>query len=198
MVKIIEGNAAGDGATFRWEKFVVAGEAGAENGGGFAAVDNIAFDELGNLWGVTDMSTDLHNGFSTGAEPTEHDIDHGNRAVGSNLVGVFGNNWLFFIPTSGENAGEVVPFAYGPTRCEMTGPTFTSDTLIISVQHPCEDSPINDGTPASTLNRRIEMLKLNGTIFRQNRTFREAVIGRAIYLLKMVVTTILLVHHGLL
>ncbi len=170
LVKIIEGNAAGDGATFRWERFIVAGEAGAENGGGFAAVDNLAFDDLGNLWGVTDMSTDLHNGFTTGAEPAETDIDHGNRATGSNLVGVFGNNWLFFIPTIGENAGEVIPFAYGPTRCEMTGPTFTGDTLIISVQHPCEDSPINDGTPASTLNRRIEMLKLNGSTFRQNRT----------------------------
>jgi uncharacterized protein len=86
------------------------------------------------------------------------------------LVGVFGNNWLFFVPTSGENAGEVIPFAYGPPRCEMTGPTFTGDTLIISVQHPCEDSPINDGTPASTLNRRIELLRLDGSLFRQNRT----------------------------
>src|SRR4029453_9821138 len=66
----------------------------------------------------------------------------------SSFVGVFGNNWLFFVPTSGPNAGESFPFAYGPTRCEMTGPTFVGNTL----------------------NRDIEMLDLDGTLFTQNRT----------------------------
>jgi secreted PhoX family phosphatase len=49
----------------------------------------------------------------------------------------------------------------------MTGPTFVDDTLIISVQHPSEDSPIGDGT---ILSRTIEMLKLDGSLFSQTRT----------------------------
>jgi secreted PhoX family phosphatase len=82
-------------------------------------------------------------------------------------VGVFGNNWLFFIPTRGPNAGRIVPFAYGPPRCEMTGPTFIGDTLILAVQHPSEDCPFN---PQQTLSRTIEMLDLNGSLFNQTRT----------------------------
>ena len=69
-------------------------------------------------------------------------------------IGVFGNNWLFFVPTSGHHAGEVFPFAYGPTRCEMTGPTFVGNTLIISVQHPGEDCDFQ--LAPSTLKRDIE------------------------------------------
>jgi secreted PhoX family phosphatase len=116
------------------------------------------------------MTTSLHNGFTLGANPTEVDIDHGDHTKASALVGTFGNNWLFYVPVSGPDAGEVIPFAYGPPRCEMTGPTFVDDTLIISVQHPSEDSPINDGTADSLLTRKIEMLKLNGSVFTQKRT----------------------------
>ena len=125
-------------------------------GAGFANVDNLAFDRQGNIWGVTDMSTSLHNGFNIGAEGEERTIDHEATGNASTLVGVFGNNWLFYIPTSGADAGEVIPFAYGPVRCEMTGPTFAGgNTLIIAVQHSGEDVPIDDGT---TLSRSIEML----------------------------------------
>ena len=74
---------------------------------------------------------------------------------------------LFTIPLHGPNAGELIPVASGPIRSEMTGPTFVDDTLIISVQHPCEDVPVGDGT---LLSRTIEMLKLDGTIFTQTRT----------------------------
>jgi hypothetical protein len=74
---------------------------------------------------------------------------------------------LFYIPTSGPDAGEIVPFAYGPPRCELTGPTFVGDTLIISVQHPGENVPYD---PQQSLNRDIEMLNLDGTLFTQNRT----------------------------
>ena len=84
-------------------------------------------------------------------------------------MGVFGNNFLFYVPTSGPEAGTIVPFAYGPTRCEMTGPTFIGNTLIISVQHPGEDSPIGaQNTGPITYN--IEMLSLAGTLFTQTRT----------------------------
>jgi uncharacterized protein len=180
LFKITEDSPDGTGTTFRWQRFAKGGEAGAEPGSGFANVDNLAFDSQGNVWGVTDMSTDSHNGFSVGANPTQKPIDH--RVVGatatlgtdnnfnvetSSLIGVFGNNWLFFIPTSGPNAGEIVPFAYGPPRCELTGPTFIGDTLIISVQHPGENCPFN---PQTTLSRSIEMLDLNGGLFNQQRS----------------------------
>jgi len=45
-------------------------EKGAEPGDGFANVDNLAFDSQGNVWGVTDMSTEAHNGFATGVAAT--------------------------------------------------------------------------------------------------------------------------------
>lgn len=179
LFKIIEDSADGSGNTFRWEQLAKGGEAGAETGDGFANVDNLAFDNQGNIWGVTDMSTNAHNGFNVGAAGRQTNIDHtviGSVVEGttsdlnvetSALIGVFGNNWLFFIPTSGPNAGEIVPFAYGPVRCEMTGPTFVGDTLIISVQHPGEQCPYN---PQVALNRDIEMLDLDGTLFNQNRT----------------------------
>ncbi|KAB8334242.1 PhoX family phosphatase [Scytonema tolypothrichoides VB-61278] len=180
LFKIIEDSQDSTGKTFRWQRFAKGGEAGAEPGDGFANVDNLAFDSRGNIWGVTDMSTEAHNGFTTGANPEPLRIDH--RVVGANspsqddsnfnvatssLIGVFGNNWLFFIPTSGPDAGEVVPFAYGPPRCELTGPTFVGNTLIISVQHPGEEVPFS---PQQTLSREIEILNLDGTLFTQQRS----------------------------
>lgn len=180
LFKIVENSADSTGTTFRWQRFSKGGEAGAEPGDGFANVDNLTFDNQGNIWGVTDMSTGAHNGFSTGANPRPLPIDH--RVVGatstvgtdsnlnvqtSDLIGVFGNNWLFYIPVAGKHAGEVVPFAYGPPRCEMTGPTFIGDTLILAVQHPGEECPFN---PQTTLNRDIEMLNLDGSLFNQNRS----------------------------
>lgn len=180
LFKIIENSSDGTGTTFRWERLNKGGEAGTENGDGFANVDNLAFDSQGNVWGVTDMSTGAHNGFSDGANPEPLPIEH--TVVGatstsqidsdlnvqtSNLIGVFGNNWLFYVPTSGPDAGEVVPFAYGPVRCEMTGPTFVGDTLILSVQHPGENVPFNEN---GLLERSIEILNLDGdATFNQTR-----------------------------
>ena len=97
----------------------------------------------GNLWCVSDITpTNLHNGFGEGAMPAPVTIDHRQTGNVANLVGVFGNNMLFTIPLNGHDAGALLPFAYGPVRCEMTGPTFVGDQLIISVQHPSEDVPI--------------------------------------------------------
>jgi hypothetical protein len=167
LYKIIEDSADSTGLTFKWERLLQGGEDGSVEGDGFANVDNLAFDPAGNIWGVTDMSTSLHNGFNVGAAATPNSIVHNTSGNVSNLVGVFGNNFLFYVPLSGANAGKVVPFAYGPPRCEMTGPTFIKDTLILAVQHPGEDCPF---TPNRTLNRDIEMLKLDGTLFTQNRS----------------------------
>lgn len=180
LFKIIENSSDGTGTSFRWARFAKGGEIGATPGNGFANVDNLAFDHQGNIWGVTDMSTSAHNGFDVGADPDpifiEHSvlgaestsqIDSDQNVETSNLIGVFGNNWLFFIPTSGPDKGRVTPFAYGPVRCEMTGPTFVGNTLIISVQHPGEDCPFR---PQKTLKRNIEMLNLDGSaVFTQER-----------------------------
>ncbi len=181
LFKIIENSSDNTGTTFRWERLAKGGEAGAEIGDGFANVDNLAFDSQGNIWGCTDMSTEAHNGFEVGANPEPTSIDH--RVVGSNsppteqdsnfnartssLIGVFGNNFFFFIPTSGPDAGAVIPFAYGPVRCELTGPFFVGDTLIISIQHPGEEVPFS---PQTTLSREIEILNLDGTLFNQTRS----------------------------
>lgn len=167
IYKIIEDSADGTGTTFRWQRLAQGGEAGAQDGAGFASADNLAFDNQGNVWAVTDMSTDTHNGFDVGVAGEQNPIDHTKTGNVAELTGVFGNNWLFFIPTRGPNAGEVVPFAYGPNRCEMTGPTFVGDTLILSVQHPGENCPIDDGT---VLSRPIEMLDLKGSLFTQTRS----------------------------
>lgn len=179
LFKITEDSADSTGTTFRWQRLAKGGEAGSQPGSGFANVDNLAFDNQGNVWGVTDMSTGSHNGFDVGAAARPKAIDHTvigatPEPIGTNLnvessslIGVFGNNWLFFIPTRGPNAGEIIPFAYGPVRCELTGPTFVEDTLILAVQHPGEDCPINDGT---VLSRNIEMLNLDGSLFNQARS----------------------------
>ncbi|WP_449417143.1 PhoX family protein [Phormidium nigroviride] len=166
LYKIIENSADGTGTTFRWQRFAQGGEAGAKDGAGFASVDNILFDRQGNVWGVTDMSTGTHNGFDVGAAGKPNPIDHSKSGNIAEFTGIFGNNWLFMIPTTGANAGEVIPFAYGPNRCEMTGPTLVGNTLILAVQHPGEDCPIDDGT---VLQRSIEMLDLNGSLFTQTR-----------------------------
>jgi secreted PhoX family phosphatase len=189
LYKIIEDTADGTGLDFHWERFKQGGEAGTVvappnlNGAGFANVDNLAFDEKGNLWGVIDMPTETHNGFNVTysgptLQPGQQTIDHTTvrTGVAGNFGGVYGNNWLFVIPVSGPDAGSVIPVGHGPVRCEMTGPTFVGDTLIVSVQHPGEDSPVNGdpnagGDAASVLTRDIEELALSGTTtFVQRRT----------------------------
>ncbi|MBW4631668.1 MAG: PhoX family phosphatase [Iphinoe sp. HA4291-MV1] len=167
LYKIIEDSQDGTGTTFRWQRFAQGGEAGAELGAGFALSDNLVFDNQGNLWVVIDIPNEAYNGFNSGAAGTPNVVDHTQTGNVTTLLGAFGNSWMFFIPTRGPNAGNVIPFGHGPMRCEFTGPTFVGDTLIVSVQHPGEDCPINDGT---TFSRDIELLDLDGSLFMQKRT----------------------------
>ncbi len=176
LYKIVENGNAPDALTFTWSKFASAGEAGAVDGLGFANLDNLAFDSKFNVWGVMDMSTDLHNGFGLGGNPTVPTVTPAwfHTAVGSAgaqpFVGAFGNNWMFVIPTEGPDAGKHIPFAIGPTRSEMTGPTFVGDHLILAIQHPGENAPIDaQNTGAKT--PVLELLNLAGTgVFNQTRT----------------------------
>jgi uncharacterized protein len=192
LYKIIENSTSNSGATFTWERFLQGGEvnsAAGEDGDGFAAVDNLSFDQDGNIWGVTDMSTGFHNGFSTSSystvngkplQPAQVPGNHTATGRAEVLLSTFGNNWLFYVPVSGPNVGQIVPFAYGPTRCEMTGPTFVGNTLIMAVQHPSEEAPINEAfTPVlpqtaadnpAILSRPVEMLGAGGVLYNQTRT----------------------------
>ena len=51
------------------------------------------------------MSTDKHNGVDNGPMPEALTVNHSGvgsgGGAGGNLVGVFGNNWMLNIPTSG-------------------------------------------------------------------------------------------------
>jgi secreted PhoX family phosphatase len=184
IVRLVEKSSDGGGTSFTWSRFSKAGEVGTlpdgtgqpKPGMGYANVDNMVFDKLANLWGVTDMSTGLHNGVGDGPTPSALTIDHSGvgsgGSAGGNLVGVFGNNWMLMIPTSGPYAGVHFPFAIGPTRCEMTGPTFIGNTLVLSVQHPGENSPTRAALAANPkFPRDIPILKLDGSsLFTQSRT----------------------------
>ena len=128
ILRLDEESADGTGTTFTWTRFSKAGEVGTQPDGtdepapgmGYANVDNLAFDVLASLWGVTDMTTGAHNAVGDGPSPNALTVNHsgvGSAAdAGGNLIGVFGNNWMLFIPTSGPFAGVHVPFAIGPTR----------------------------------------------------------------------------------
>ena len=107
LYKIIEDRPADASLSFHWERLEQGGEAGAAHGSGFAALDNLAFDQRGNVFGVTDMSTGLHNGFTEGFPNNPTTVDHAATGDVANYVGVFGNNWLFYLPTEGPDAGEI-------------------------------------------------------------------------------------------
>ena len=55
-------------------------------------------------------------------------------------VSYHANNGMFFVPTSGPNAGIAFRFGNMPVESEGTGPYFTPDerTLFLNVQHPGE------------------------------------------------------------
>ncbi|MBD2068771.1 DUF839 domain-containing protein [Leptolyngbya sp. FACHB-671] len=149
--------------TFTWEMVALGGEP-AEGGLGFANPDNLEIDASGNLWMVTDMSSDKHNR----AVPSRVD-ENGEAVSQSNLRGLFGNNSIWFIPTSGNDAGKAFLFGMGPIDSETTGPFFTRDqqTLFLAVQHPGEIGGIRTDGAAET--REYAMKTTAGQEFKQTR-----------------------------
>ncbi|WP_367899280.1 PhoX family phosphatase [Leptospira sp. WS58.C1] len=131
IVRIKEENSDAESVRFEFEVFVAGG-----GKSGFSSPDNLVFDSSGNLWMVTDMTT---------------------RLLGKSIFKKFGNNGLFFIPTSGEDAGKAFQFASAPIGAEFTGPWFTPDEeyLFLSVQHPGEDTKDYD-LPTSRWPRRTK------------------------------------------
>jgi uncharacterized protein len=110
------------------------------------------------------MSTDKHN-----KEVASRMKSDGTAVSQSNLRGLFGNNSIWYLPTSGPNAGEAYMFAYGPTESEMTGPFFTQDqkTLFIAAQHPGEYSGVRMEMKAEA--RKFAMKTTDGKDFMQTR-----------------------------
>jgi len=149
------------GNTFRWQRFAKGGKQEQNHGSGFANVDNLVFDSQGNVWGVTDMSTSAHNGFSTGAAATQRSIDH--RVVGAVVEGatsdlnVETSDLIGVLAITGCSSFPPVARMRMRTLClwptPLCGATFVGDTLIISVQHPGEECPFN---PRVILNRILD------------------------------------------
>ena len=162
LMKLEEDNNEPSALTFRWTMLAMGGEP-ATGGAGFANPDNIEIDKSGNLWIVTDMSTSVQNK----ALPTR--TKDGQPLSGKSLTGVFGNNSIWFVPTTGELAGEAYPFATGPMDCECTGPFFSQDwsTLFLAIQHPGEKKGIRQDMAVEE--REFALLTTDGRSFSQKR-----------------------------
>jgi uncharacterized protein len=149
--------------SFKWSMLAVGGEP-ADGGMGFSNPDNLEIDAKGNIWMVSDMSTDKHNkevASRTGAD--------GKPVSQSNLRGVFGNNSIWYIPTSGANAGQAFLFGFSPMESEMTGPFLTPDqkTLFMSAQHPGEYHGIRQNMDSAA--RKYVVKTTEGEAFTQTR-----------------------------
>ncbi|MEO0802382.1 MAG: alkaline phosphatase PhoX [Cyanobacteria bacterium J06642_2] len=164
IFKLTEASSDPAAMQFTWEKFAVGGEP-AEGGLGFANPDNLEFDRLGNLWMVTDMSTSRHNKAVLAGRVDEE----GEVISQSSLRGLFGNNSVWYMPTSGDRAGEAFLFAFGPMESEMTGPFVTADnrTMFLAAQHPGERNGIRKDMASEV--REFEMRTTSGKAFMQTR-----------------------------
>jgi uncharacterized protein len=148
---------------FQWKMMATGGEPAA-GGMGFSNPDNLAFDPNGNLWVVTDMSTDKLN------YPVPVDRQQkGVPLTPSNLRGLFGNNSIWCIPMGGEAAGTPFLFGTAPMDAELTGPFFTPDTktLFLAVQHPGEVNGSRKDMAAES--RQYAMRMPGGQPFMQTR-----------------------------
>ena len=162
VMKLVEDDRNPSALTFRWSSLAMGGEP-AQGGAGFANPDNLEIDQAGNLWVVTDISTSVQNK----AVPTR--IKEGQSLSGKKLSGIFGNNSIWFVPSTGDLAGEAYPFATGPMECECTGPFFSQDwsTLFLSVQHPGEKYGIRQDMAVEE--REFNILTTDNQSFNQKR-----------------------------
>lgn len=149
--------------SFRWTMLTMGGEPTA-GGAGFSNPDNLLIDPDGHVWIVTDMSSDKLNK----AVPRRIG-KNGVPTSQSNLRGLFGNNSLWFVPTSGANAGDAYLFAMAPMEAELTGPFLSRDrqSLFLAVQHPGESNGIRQNMQSET--RKFAMKTTDGKDFIQSR-----------------------------
>ncbi|MEM1366437.1 MAG: alkaline phosphatase PhoX [Cyanobacteria bacterium P01_H01_bin.15] len=164
IMRLIEDSNDPAAQTFRWEMFALGGEQGSE-GAGFSNPDNLAFDRKRNLWMVTDIGSGAQN------RPVSVRLDAPGAPLENSrqLLGLFGNNSAWVIPTTGENAGVAVPFAIAPMESEICGPCFgpADKTLFMALQHPGEiRGPRQNARSATGI---YSMQTTNGDVFMQNR-----------------------------
>jgi uncharacterized protein len=162
IMHLVENKADPAALTFRWSMLATGGEP-AEGGLGFANPDNLLFDRTGNLWMVTDMSSDKLNK----AIPARLEADK--PVSQSNLRGLYGNNAIWFIPTRGANAGKAHLFGMGPMECETTGPFLSADqkALFLAIQHPGEINGMRQNEAVQS--RSFAMKTTDGKDFVQTR-----------------------------
>jgi hypothetical protein len=163
ILRLVEDQDDPAAMTFRWESFAMGGEP-AEGGAGFSNPDNLEFDNNGNVWMVTDISTSKHN------QPVASRVnDPGESISQTDIQGIFGNNSIWCLPTSGEMAGNAYLFGIGPMECETTGPFFSPDqkTLFLAVQHPGEKYGIRKDNQTET--RKFVIKTTAGEKFQQER-----------------------------
>ncbi|AKG23407.1 PhoX family protein [Calothrix sp. 336/3] len=131
VMRLVEDGNNPASLTFRWQMLATGGEP-ASGGMGFANPDNLLIDKQGHVWMVTDISTGKLN------HGVKNRLDEQGKKV--SISGLFGNNAIWYIPTTGDNAGKAFLFGLGPMECETTGPCFTPDesTMFLSIQHPGE------------------------------------------------------------
>ena len=105
------------GGSMEWQ-MVATGGPPWEGGLGFANPDNLAIDQQGHVWMVTD------------------------RSSSDSRTDLFGNNACWVLPDQAEPGQEALLFATGPMECELSGPCFDSaeQTLFLAVQHPGEQN----------------------------------------------------------
>ncbi|MBL1177563.1 PhoX family protein [Pantanalinema sp. GBBB05] len=164
VMRLQENNNDPAALSFQWQMIATGGEP-AIGGMGFSNPDNLVFDAKGNLWVVTDMSSDKMNQ----AVPAGRVAKNGVPLAASELRGVFGNNAIWCMPPQGAAAGQVHLFGIGPMDCETTGPCFTTDhkTLFLSVQHPGEIHGMRQAMASAT--RQMALRTTDGQEFIQTR-----------------------------
>jgi uncharacterized protein len=160
VMRLTEENNDPAAMSFRWQMLATGGEP-ATGGMGFANPDNLLLDPQGHVWMVTDISTSKLNDAVARRNSTP------GKSV--SLSGLFGNNSMWFIPTSGADAGKAFLFAIAPMECEATGPCFTSDqkTLFLSIQHPGETNGTRKNQAIE--NREFIVTTTTGEEFLQTR-----------------------------
>ncbi|MGI0483170.1 PhoX family protein [Geminocystis sp. CENA526] len=158
LMRLRESDNKPDAMTFSWEILGVGGEP-SKGGMGFANPDNLEFDANGDLWVVTDIPTGLHNQSPKEATPFRS--------------GVLGNNSIWYIPLSGENAGKAYPFGITPMEAEACGIFFTKDqqSLFLAIQHPGELKGIRKDM--QEINAEMTILTTTGEEFTQKRTIPQ-------------------------
>jgi secreted PhoX family phosphatase len=163
LMRLNEDDNKPEAMTFKWSMIATGGEPSV-GGLGFSNPDNLAIDRGGNLWMVTDISSDKYNL----AIPSRLDAS-GKPVSQSNLRGLYGNSSIWFLPTSGEDIGKAFLFGFGPMESETTGPFFSQDqqTLFLAIQHPGE--VLGTRKNMASESRQFAMKTTDGKEFMQTR-----------------------------